>query len=60
MPYYAQKSKTLQRKKTKLLKNDSIKKLIKKNFNQKILLKNFSTKKLQFYEQLQKNFNRFS
>ena len=48
--YYAQKSETLQRKKTKLLKNDSVKKSIKKNFNQKILLKNFSTEKFQFYE----------
>ena len=60
VPYYAQKSKTLQRKKTKLLKNDSVKNSIKKNFNQKILLKNFSTEKLQFYEQLQKNFSRLS
>ena len=60
MFYYAQKSETLQRKKTKLLKNDSIKKSIKKNFSQKILLKNFSTEKFQFYEQLQKDFNRFN
>ena len=58
--YYAQKSKTLQRKKTKLLKNDSIKKLIKKNFSQKTLLKNFSTEKFQFYKQLQKDFSKFS
>ena len=58
--YYAQKSEALQRKKTKLLKNDSIKKSIKKNFSQKILLKNFSTEKFQFYKQLQKNFSKFS
>ena len=58
--YYAQKFKALQRKKTKLLKNDSIKKIVKKNFSQKILIKNFNTNELQFYEQLQKNFSKFS
>ena len=60
VPYYAQKSEILQRKKTKLLKNDSVENSVKKNFNQKILLKNFSTKKLQSYEQLQKNFSKFN
>ena len=58
--YYAQKFKALQRRKTKLLKNDSIKKIVKKNFNQKILIENLNTNELQFYEQLQKDFSRLN
>lgn len=47
--YYAQKVEVLQKQKTTLLKNNSIKRVAKKSFNIKILLDHTSEKKLKSY-----------
>jgi hypothetical protein len=56
--YYAQKSESLQKRKTNLLKEESIKKKSRKFFNVKILIENSSTIELKAYNQLQSNFSR--
>ncbi len=56
--YYAQKSKSLQKRKTNLLKEESIKKKSRKFFSVKILIENPSTVELKTYNQLQSNFSR--
>ena len=58
--YYAQKSKSLNKRKTKLLKNSSIKKIARKNFSKKILLKHAIEAEFEFYRQLQNDFSRIS
>ena len=60
VPYYAQKSESLNIKKTKLLKKNSMKKTVKKNFNRKTLMKNSSPNEIDAYDQLQANFSRSS
>ncbi len=56
--YYAQKSESPQKRKTNLLKEESIKKKSRKSFNLKILIENSSTIELEAYNQLQSNFSR--
>lgn len=58
--YYAQKSEALNKKKTALLQNDSLKDTIRKNFNKKIFLKEFSEEKLKSYHQFQDDFSKSS
>ncbi len=56
--YYAQKSESLQKRKTSLLKEESIKKKSRKSFSLKILFENSSTIEIEAYNQLQSNFSR--
>jgi hypothetical protein len=56
--YYAQKAESLQKRKTNLLKENSMKKKSRKSFNFKTLVKNSSSIEINVYNQLQSNFNR--
>jgi hypothetical protein len=56
--YYAQKAESLQKRKTNLLKKDSVKKKSRKSFNLKTLVKNSSSIEINVYNQLQSDFNR--
>ena len=58
--YYAQKSKSLQRKKIIMLKKKFIRKSFKKVFNFKTILKVFIFEKIDVFNQLQTNFIKFS
>ena len=60
VPYYAQKSESLNKRKIDLLKNGPLQKNARKNFNQKTLMKYSSQKKLNVYDQLKTTFNRFN
>ncbi len=56
--YYAQKAESLQKRKTNLLKKNSVKKKSRKSFNLKTLMKNSSLIEINVYNQLQSNFSR--
>ena len=58
--YYVQKTKFLQKRKIVLLKNSSIQESKKRSFSRKIIVKESSIEKLDAFEQLQTNFNRFN
>ena len=58
IPYYAQKTEFLQRRKTMLLKNESVKNNKRKNFNKKIAVKNSTTKKKKILNKIQQDFSR--
>ena len=58
--YYVQKLNVLNQRKTILLKKKSDKKSVKKFFNVKTLFENSNQNEINFYEQLRKNFSRFS
>jgi hypothetical protein len=56
--YYAQKAESLQKRKTNLLKEDSVKRKSRKSFNLKTLVKNSSSTEINVYNQLQSDFSR--
>ena len=58
--YYAQKAEFLQKRKTMLLKNESIKRNKRKNFSKGIILENSIAKKKNAFHQLQQDFSRSS
>lgn len=58
--FYAQKLKSLQQRKTLLLKNELATKLSRKNHNRRTLLKNLIDEKIKAYNQLKTDFNRLS
>jgi hypothetical protein len=58
MTYYAQKIESLQKRKTNLLKEDSVKRKSRKAFSLKILIKNSFSIEIDVYNQLQSDFNR--
>ena len=55
--YYAQKSEFLQRRKTALLRDKSIKKIARKKFSKRTILDESSQKKLIFYKILREDFS---
>lgn len=58
--YYAQKSDSLNQRKTILLREELSQSNVKKNFNLKTLLENLSQEKMNSYDQLQEDFSQFS
>lgn len=60
IPYYAQKSEPLHRRKTGLLKNGPVKGTARRNFNKGMILKEPNEEELKAYDMLQKDFSRSS